>query len=253
MERASRASSFMSAMGVTIADDGDVTYSDGRHYRAADDSGEHGDMYGKLAILGSTVGGEKWSVNLCFDPTLESGTWDQAAGDAQVAAVAVVNVPANLLKTLAPGQTIDSFRWEGRDDVTDELLGVSLKARSTPLAGTGTSALPPQCASVFSLRTNATGARGRGRLYWPATGLTLTSSLRMSSADQTAVLAAFQTYVSGLQTAVATGGGIQSFAVRSKVSKTTPHVNRIQLGDVIDTQRRRRDSLPESYASVAYP
>jgi hypothetical protein len=30
-------------------------------------------------------------------------------------------------------------------------------------------------------------------------------------------------------------------------------VTRLQVGDIIDTQRRRRDTLPENYLTIAYP
>jgi hypothetical protein len=35
------------------------------------------------------------------------------------------------------------------------------------------------------------------------------------------------------------------------VAGATPHVTRLQIGDVIDTQRRRRDAMPESYSTLA--
>jgi len=41
--------------------------------------------------------------------------------------------------------------------------------------------------------------------------------------------------------------------VRSKTTKTSPHAVRIQVGDVVDTQRRRRDVQLESYSAVAFP
>jgi len=40
--------------------------------------------------------------------------------------------------------------------------------------------------------------------------------------------------------------------VRSKTTRTTPHVSRLQIGDVIDVQRRRRDTLQEAYVSGAF-
>jgi hypothetical protein len=80
------------------------------------------------------------------------------------------------------------------------------------------------------------------------------ASLRLVPINQTAVLADFKTYVGLLKTALTTGGIVaQDLAVRSKTSKTTPHVNSVRLGDVIDTQRRRRDRLVEAYASVSIP
>jgi hypothetical protein len=41
--------------------------------------------------------------------------------------------------------------------------------------------------------------------------------------------------------------------VRSKTTHTTPHAVRLQVGNIVDTQRRRRDSLPESYSNITFP
>jgi predicted fused transcriptional regulator/phosphomethylpyrimidine kinase len=62
-------------------------------------------------------------------------------------------------------------------------------------------------------------------------------------------------YLTAMRDALATAFPTIGFnlAVRSKTTKTTPHVVRIQGGDVVDTQRRRRDNLPEAYSSLSFP
>jgi len=42
-------------------------------------------------------------------------------------------------------------------------------------------------------------------------------------------------------------------AVWSRTLATTLGVTRIQMGDVLDTQRRRRDSQVENYQELAFP
>jgi hypothetical protein len=42
-------------------------------------------------------------------------------------------------------------------------------------------------------------------------------------------------------------------SVRSSTDHVCRDITSIQVGSVLDTQRRRRDILPESYATVTYP
>jgi hypothetical protein len=78
---------------------------------------------------------------------------------------------------------------------------------------------------------------------------------RMASADQTAFLSAMKTYLNSMNSALVTAFPLTAFtpAVRSTKTHTTPHIVRMQCGDVLDTQRRRRDHLPEVYASITMP
>jgi hypothetical protein len=105
-----------------------------------------------------------------------------------------------------------------------------------------------------SLRTDTPGGSGRGRLYWPAAGASVTTSLRLSTPAKETLLTNFTTYLHSLETQFANAFPTIGFdlAVRSKTTRTTPHVNRLQIGDVIDVQRRRRDNLQEAYASGAF-
>ena len=48
-------------------------------------------------------------------------------------------------------------------------------------------------------------------------------------------------------------GATVELAVRSITGHTSYQVNQLRAGDVLDTQRRRRDKLVESYATSQYP
>lgn len=216
-------------------------------------------MYLRLTLLGNATNGERWSVNPIYDPEGEiQNSWNQANGDLMAAAAANVVPPAQLLSLMSSTLTITGVRLEGRHNSTDELLGVSEFLHTTPIVGTGTLRLPLQAAVVISLRTDTPGGRGRGRLYWPACGATLSTAGRLSSPTETVVVGAAQTYLRGISDAMDASvppDPLTSIhlAVRSRTAKTTPHVNRLQVGDVVDTQRRRRDALPENYANAVYP
>jgi hypothetical protein len=210
--------------------------------------------YVRVGILGTMTGGEVWSVNPVLDPTFEFGTTvDQAALDAASAAIAALDPGTGLRTYMSTEASLTGCRLEVRDDATDDLIAISISNRVTPLAGTSVAAKPAQTAIVFSLRTDTPGGSGRGRMYWPCLGGALDSTLRLNATQVTAALTGMVSYVHAMEAALATAFPTIGFdlAVRSKTTKTTPHVVRMQVGNVPDTQRRRRDALPEAYQSAA--
>lgn len=104
--------------------------------------------------------------------------------------------------------------------------------------------LPPQVAPCVSFVTATAGSRARGRMFLPAPDRTaLTSAGRILAAYRTAWVAALQTYFNTMEAA-----GHVTQVVSSVGAVYTPYaVNAIRIGDVFDTQRRRRNSIAEVY------
>jgi hypothetical protein len=212
--------------------------------------------YVRVSVLGAAPGGEVWSINPTFDPTGEfPGGVDQTALDAACDAIAALNPGILLLSFLSSALTVTGARVEVRDDGNDALIGTSTQLRSSPLSGSASALRGAQTALVISLRTNTPGGSGRGRLYWPAIGRSVDSQLRFSAADTSGALGEFKTYLNAMRGALATAFPTIGFdlAVRSKQTHTTPHVNKLQAGNVPDTQRRRRDKMIEDYQFTSFP
>lgn len=211
--------------------------------------------YVRVSILGTTVGGEVWSVNPVFDPSGEFPGWNQSTADAAAAAIGAISPGTSLLTLMSPAMSLTGCRLEVREDSDDSLIGIAEYTRPSPIVGAGLARMAAQAAVVVSVRTDTPGGSGRGRIYWPAPGGTLSTSLRLSTPTPTATLADMKTYLLAIRSALATAWTLIGFdlAVRSKTTHTTPHATRLQLGDIVDTQRRRRDNLPESYVSSAFP
>lgn len=211
--------------------------------------------YVRCSILGTIGTEEVWSINAVFDPTGEiEGSTNQAALDAAALAIANISIPTNLRTAMSSAVARNGCRLEVRSDSGDDLLAISQAGSTTAQSGTGSVYLPPQTAMVLSLRTNTPGASGRGRLYWPGMGLTLNNLGRITTPAANNFVTDFKTYLQGMESALATAFPTIGFdlAVRSKVTQSTPHVVRIQAGNVPDVQRRRRDTIPESYSSVDF-
>jgi hypothetical protein len=208
----------------------------------------------RVSIIGAMPTGEEWSVNPVYSIGGDFGTTVTPQQAQTIAtAIAAVAAPGAILAAWVPATTLSGCRVEARAlDGTLETQAEAIKA--TPQVGTGASPHPFQVALVSSLRTAFPGARGRGRLYWPATGINISSStLRPISSTVVSVLGGVKTYLSAIQTAIdATLDGV-ALGVWSRTSQDVNVVQSIQMGDVLDTQRRRRDTLVEVISSTPYP
>lgn len=212
--------------------------------------------YVRVSILGLAPGGETWSVNPVFDPTGEfPGGVDQTALDTACDAIAALTPNAFLTGFMSTSLQLTGAKVEVRSDTDDSLIGISQSVRPSPLSGTTSALRGAQNALVLSLRTTTPGASGRGRLYWPAVGTGVGTDLRFPVGPVGDFLSGMKTYLNGMRTALASAFPTIGFdlAVRSKTTLTTPHVNKLQAGNVPDTQRRRRDAMIEDYTSLAFP
>lgn len=126
----------------------------------------------------------------------------------------------------------------------------------TPAAGTASS-IPPQASIVVSTRSGlTTGSANFGRMYLPHTAFGLgTPSPFATSVDAGAVATAAQTFVNGVNddlNAVVTES-ISAMIMTQVVGGTSKKINQVATGNVTDTQRRRRNALPETYQFRAIP
>lgn len=116
------------------------------------------------------------------------------------------------------------------------------------VAGTGVEgrSLPNQIALAISLTTGVSrGPAHRGRFYMPMPSVVVQSDGRMATDDQNAIKMAATTFLGALNALSAN----YKVAVFSRKAGAAQHrvVTGIQVGRVLDTQRRRRNKLAEAY------
>jgi hypothetical protein len=207
----------------------------------------------RVSVLGTLPGGEVWSVNPCFFCLDEPASISGPEALAIATAVDAIVVPTGLRTLLNSTSAFTATRVEARDrEGLLEALGEH--SRPTPVVGSGTSNHPYQTSVVTSLRTAFPGGQGRGRLYWPGTGVTISgTTLRIDSTALSSALSGVKTYLTAIQAAVAVSAGPVNLAVWSRTGTAFHAVTSLRMGDVADTQRRRRDTLNEGYSELAYP
>lgn len=219
--------------------------------------------YLKVSVLGAMSGGEVWSTTVCyrffapFEITLTQAILDSAA-QRLTTTLTTATFPTNLRAMMSSSASITGYRitQHGEDEQT---IGVGQANYAAPVAGVNPPSKTPQDALVFSLRTGQPGARGRGRVYWPAMGATLGTTFKLTSPSNAQLVgeAASLFDMIGDQLNLELGansiGATVELAVRSITGHTCYQVNQLRAGDVLDTQRRRRDKLVESYATSQYP
>lgn len=128
----------------------------------------------------------------------------------------------------------------------DVTTGSQLSKIEDPRTEAGTSTatcLPFQCTPVVSLRTAFATRSGRGRFYAPSPAVDQVAVGRLAAASQTTLadsaLAMFQT----LQ------GAALDPVILSRATMVRTPITSLDVGDVIDTQRRRRNKLIEARTS----
>lgn len=213
----------------------------------------------RVSLRGGLPGGEVWSVNPAYNETTNVGTWDQVAGQQAADKIAALAVPTSLKSLLSNVAPMRTVRVERRTD-DNALLGAAEAIWEGGGPSGDVARQPFQSSVVLSLRSNVPGSRGRGRLYWPALGAILSSStLRLTTPTPKSVATDASKYLDAIETALkealAPSPSLIDYhlAVYSPTTKSKTDIVKLEVGDILDVQRRRRDRLAEVYASVVYP
>lgn len=116
--------------------------------------------------------------------------------------------------------------------------------------GGGSTLMPPQISVVASMRTSQIGRSSRGRMYLPALDAgELQSDGTFGTANATTMAGEVATF---LESAALDGGSSGAWACPAVIPgnwTTYALINSVRVGNIYDTQRRRRRGLTETYAS----
>jgi hypothetical protein len=192
-------------------------------------------------VASGTTPGETFSFTLHGESNLSTGDAATAFADALTAAWA-----AGMDDITAPEVDLTLASAATLDPATDG----QITRAEVVLALTGVNAgemLPFQCATVVSLLTASATRHGRGRFYLPPLAVDTMTNGRTNSATLTILDTAWTAFFDSLNT-----DGVTP-VVRNRTGHISTTVTSARVGDVIDTQRRRRNKLTETYVVVAVP
>lgn len=132
----------------------------------------------------------------------------------------------------------------------DQSTGGQISRVSTGSALPGTAAgpmIPYQCSVCVSLTTDLATRSGRGRFYLPPFDASTLDDGRLSATAQATLVGAVGAWWAALD-----GAGL-AVQLYSRTTKALTPVTGMNVGDVFDTQRRRRNKLIEVRQSVTAP
>lgn len=125
-----------------------------------------------------------------------------------------------------------------------------------PIIGAGVAApYPPQISLVATLLSaNPRGLASKGRMYLPGVAAGIDATGHMNSTSQGTIATNLQTFFNAVNGAIDLGG---DSVILASFGRTAPAVGpgvsalvtSLRVGNVYDTQRRRRNALVEAYVS----
>ena len=211
-------------------------------------------------LLRGTIGAsENWSVGIAYRRSVNGAPSSQQDLQAAAVAIAARTLGPDIRAVVSTAVRSTDVRVEVRSDANELLLAAEAPWIQLNSSGAGATK-PPQTALVFSLRSTTPGSRHRGRFYWPALAATInTDTLRLTATATQAYARQMAAYLDGIETDLKEkldpSPSLIDYrlGVYSPTLKSLTDISRIEVGDILDVQRRRRDSLPELYASAPYP
>lgn len=194
-----------------------------------------------------------WEVNQSADPWHPDDYLNDVAAPAFAAWLS--GIPASWNKTRIRSLKISPIGTNGRAVPAPPYASgtpcLLTWTSSYPVGSNSSDPLPLQNSEVVSHRTLQTGRAGRGRMYLPAITESLTDTHgQISSSNCTDIAANQVTLLESLSQGsgvpatwtlrpIVTGGNWTRYGV----------ITQVKVGNIIDTQRRRRRSLTETYIS----
>lgn len=201
-----------------------------------------------LQWSGELPGNEQWSCGVRMSP-VATGPWPltDAAGLLAAAKTAISAFHVRTASQISNYCMLSSVKLNPIDTSGHYALGTTNEAVFAAVGGGGAAMrYPNQVALVATLRTGVSrGPAHAGRFYLPMPSMAVDTSGLISTTDRDAVKGSLATLLTDLNALSAS----YKVAVHSRKLGAPAQrlVTSIDVGRVLDTQRRRRRSLVESY------
>jgi hypothetical protein len=200
----------------------------------------------RVLFRGAFSNGEEWQTGFGVDDVGLSSTADVADD----AAAAFAAEPLALTRLLRDNDSVSSLVVYRLPSLGGPATEVEERILGVPGTSSGLNALPNQVAVVASLRMGYPGRSRRGRMFLPcrssaalnADGFLNDTVRPLVAQDVADLFGNFNNALSGRRVAVLSPTTGSAFPVTS-----------VDVGNVCDTQRRRRNALSEVRSTVSVP
>ena len=193
-------------------------------------------------VLGPQAAGDQWTSGLHSD---QDDANISNAHDAWIAAIEALFDPDALASILPASTAVREVITYALDSATGRATGVRRASVSLNGAVAAAAQPSPRDCIVAGLRTAVPGAGGRGRMYLPAPTLaSLTATGLISDAARATAAGAVSL---GLNALIA--GGMRPGLFKVGAGAVVPFVS-ATVGQVLGTQRRRTNKIPNAYATA---
>lgn len=201
----------------------------------------------KTVLHGSGLG-EEFAVQGNFQLDGALSLTDVNAIVAAWAAGIGTTTKSDLLACISTDQSWDTFSLYFYNTTPNDPATYVGHASLSGFTGTGTGKNPLQLACAVTTRSDFAGASHRGRMYFPVTGIGIsTHRLGSTAVDQmTATAQLFLQDTSGLIIAHSAVTSARASVFSQKLNSCIP-ITSVSADDVPDIQRRRAASLPGTY------
>lgn len=210
----------------------------------------------RCTIFGSSFGGQEiWSTGFFL------GIPDQDVPEPSEASAAAIKTAWQAFFT--SGSHMFGYLWKTEGVKLAVLNKIAGKTQGVPVTSYYTTAIqgastgngyPPQVSVVATLLAdNGKGFGGKGRMYLPGIAQGLDSSGRMGAPFNQTLATGLANFMASVNASMDVPGGVINASQGTDRELLSGRVNRpvthIRVGNVFDTQRRRRNALTETYAT----
>jgi hypothetical protein len=220
---------------------------------------KYADATHKVTILGDMFAGvEEWTTSFYLG---DSAGWGAGSTPTVAEAQAIAGHWKTFWQTAA-NQFSSSYRYLGvkvshvGEDGKSPAELTQFYMEPAPVAGPYAASIPaPQLSLVATLATlKARGKGSKGRMYLPGIGSSVTATGKIDSLKAAGVANTFKVFLDSVNADAAVPGFVMlNSAETAGVPYKAPELNRVasvRVGDVFDTQRRRRNALQETYSTA---
>lgn len=195
----------------------------------------------KMVVSGAMTPGEQYAFGFALINTTVTSQADlQNIANGIAGTIVLASGLGHVMNQKANGVTIDAVHGYYYATPSNRAT-YAAQANVTGMSFSAGIPHPNQCSVVVTLLTGAAGKSRRGRMYLPLNACSVSNG-KIGSAD----VALISTDITAWIHAINGGAGGYQVAVASKTTAQIWPVTQIQIGDVYDTQRRRRNKIVEA-------